>query len=229
MPINIEQKSQELKDFVSQYDTKIFMGDLSTVLQMVPMQNLRQNLRGLVAPQRQLFYLAGLHLTSKEDENLETKYQYTDEEWDYIKSLLIDIETGYEESFYPEEGITLNDVEKEQRLVGLIYHLNYFNQGDLNYEEQIIDRIETYFNPFNNEIKKHFGLGINDFISIYRFLDEMLHQKLNSVFPIAGEPKIDDFSFEQFAEGIMNPEKMREAVPPSYLRMSENTTDPGKK
>ena len=29
MPINIEEKSKELKEFVSVYDTKTFMGDLS--------------------------------------------------------------------------------------------------------------------------------------------------------------------------------------------------------
>jgi hypothetical protein len=229
MTINIEQKSRELKDYISQYDTKIFMGDLSTLLQMVTMPNLPQNLRVLIAPQRQLFYLAGLHLTSKKDENAETKYQYTDEEWVHIENLLIEIETGYEENFYPNEGITLDDVLKEQRLVGLIYHLNYFNQGDLNYEEQIIERIKIYFEPFDDKIKKHFGLSFNEFISIYRFLDEMLHQKLNSVFPIDGEPTMDDISIEQFAEGIMNPEKMHLAVPPSYLRMSENMADPGKK
>jgi hypothetical protein len=205
------------------------MGDLSTLLQMVTMPNLPQNLRVLIAPQRQLFYLAGLHLTSKKDENAETKYQYTDEEWVHIENLLIEIETGYEENFYPNEGITLDDVLKEQRLVGLIYHLNYFNQGDLNYEEQIIERIKIYFEPFDDKIKKHFGLSFNEFISIYRFLDEMLHQKLNSVFPIDGEPTMDDISIEQFAEGIMNPEKMHLAVPPSYLRMSENMADPGKK
>ncbi len=119
MAIDIEQKSQELKSFVSQYDTKTFMGDLSTLLQMVPMQNIPQSLDGLVAPQRQLFYLAGLHLTSKQDEAVETKYQYTEEEWTHMKSLLIEIETGYEESFYPEDEIPIDDVVKEQRIIGI--------------------------------------------------------------------------------------------------------------
>ncbi|GAB5473909.1 MAG: hypothetical protein Mars2KO_20080 [Maribacter sp.] len=229
MAVNIEQKSQELKDFISQYDTKIFMGDLSTLLSMVAMQNLPESIMGLVAPHRQICYLAGLHLTSEKDDNVETKYQYTTEEWNHIKSLLIDIETGYSESYYPEEGIMLSELLIEQRLVGLAHHLNFFNQGDLNYEEQIIERIITYFSPFNNEIKAHFGLNIDELISIYRCLDEMLHQKLNSVFPVAGEPTMDDISIEQFAESIMNPEKRHLGVPPSYLRMSENMADPGKK
>ncbi|TLP79233.1 hypothetical protein [Maribacter sp. ACAM166] len=229
MPIDIEQKSQELKDFVSQYDTKIFMGDLSTLLLMVAMQNPPESLVGLVAPQRQIFYLAGLHLTSNKNQNNKTKFQYTPEEWNHIKSLLIEIEAGYSESYYPSEGIVLDDVLIEQRLVGLVHHLNFFNQGDLNYEEQIIERIITYFSPFDVEIKAHFGLNIVEFITIYRFLDEMLHQKLNSVFPLAGEPTMDDISIEQFAEGIMNPEKRHLAVPPSYIRMSENMADPGKK
>ena len=76
MPINIEEKSKELKEFVSVYDTKTFMGDLSTILLMVPMQNLPQSLVNLVAPQRQIFYLAGLHLTSKKGNTTELKYQY---------------------------------------------------------------------------------------------------------------------------------------------------------
>jgi hypothetical protein len=229
MAINIEQKSQELKNFISQYDTKIFMGDLSSLLQMVAMQNIPEGLMGLVAPQRQLFYLAGLHLTSIKDENIETKHQHTEEEWHYIKSLLIEIETGYKETFYPKDGTKLDDVSKEQLIVGLVYHLNYFNQGELNYEEQIIERIKFYFHPYENEIKNHFGLNQNDFISIYRFLDEMQHEKLNSVFPIAGEPTMDDINIEQFIEGIMDPKKRHLSVPPSYIRMSENMEDPGKK
>ncbi|MDO6600644.1 hypothetical protein Q4536_10895 [Tenacibaculum sp. 1_MG-2023] len=229
MAINIQEKSQELKDFVSQYDTKIFIGDLSTLLQMVAMQNIPENLIGLIAPQRQLFYLAGLHLTSLKDKNKEIKYQYTDEEWNYIKSLLIEIETGYEEAFYPKDGIQLDDISKEQLIIGLVYHLNYFNQGELNYEEQIIERIKFYFKPYENEIKNHFGLNQNEFISIYKFLDEMQHEKLNSVFPIAGEPTWDDVNLEQFIEGIMDPDKRHLSLPPSYLRMSENMADQGKK
>ena len=210
-------------------DTKTFMGDISTMLLMVPMQNLPQSLVGLVAPQRQIFYLAGLHLTSKKDDNIEIKHQYTQEEWDYIKSLLINIEQGYEESFYPRPSHTVDDLWLEQRRIGLLYHLNYFNQGDLNYEEQIIERIQSYFLPFNIEIKNHFGIDVENLISIYSHLDEMLHQKLNSIFAEKDEHTWDDVSIGQFAEGIMNPERMRELAPPSYIRISENVMDPGKK
>jgi hypothetical protein len=229
MAINIEEKSKELKKFVSAYDTKTFMGDLSTMLLMVPMQNLPHSLVGLVAPQRQLFYLAGLHLTSKKDDETELKYQYTPEEWDHIKSLLIEIEQGYEENFYPQPSHTVDDVWLEQRRIGLLYHLNYFNQGDLNFEEQIIARIRSYFLPFDTEIKNHFGIDVENLISIYLYLDEILHQKLNSVFAKEDEHTWDDISIEQFAKGFMNPEKMREIAPPSVIRMSESVMDPGKK
>lgn len=229
MAIDVIKKSRELKALVSEYDTKTFMGDLSTLLRMIPMQALPESLQGLIAPQRQLFYLAGLHLTSEKDENTELKYQYTEKEWERIKSLLIEIEKGYEESFYPNDGEELTDIEIEQRIVGLKYHLNFFNQGELNYEEQIIERILTYFAPFETEIKDHFGLKLGEFIEVYLYLDEMLHQKLNSVFPKPGEKTMDDISLEEFVEGIMNPDKMHLAVPPSYLRMSESMIDQGKK
>ncbi|EIJ39882.1 hypothetical protein LDL79_10905 [Leeuwenhoekiella palythoae] len=229
MPIDIEQKSRELKEYVSVYDTKTFLGDLSTLLLMVPMQHLPESIIGLVAPQRQIFYLAGLHLTSEKKENAGLKYQYTPEEWEQIKALLIEIEQGYEEHFYPTSDTNIDDLWLEQRKVGLLYHLNYFNQGDLNYEEQIIERIKVYFTPFDREIRNHFGLSVEDFISIYLFLDEMLHQKLNTVFAKEDEHTWDDISIEQFAEGIMNPIKMKELAPPSYIRMSESVMDPGKK
>ncbi|MBD0833360.1 hypothetical protein [Aestuariibaculum sediminum] len=229
MSINIEEKSLELKSYVSQYDTKTFLGDLSTLLQMVPMQNIPYSLEGLVAPQRQLFYLAGLHLTSKKDENEEVKYQYTEEEWDHIKILLIEIENGYEEKFYPNDGEVLDDIDAQKRIIALMYHLNYFNQGDLNYEEQIIERVLNYFAPFENEIQAHFGLTLSEFISVYRFLDEMLHQKLNSVLPSPEDKTWDDIGLDKFVEGITNPDKMHLAVPESYIRMSESLMDPGKK
>ena len=73
MPIDIEQKSRELKEYVSVYDTKTFLGDLSTLLLMVPMQHLPESIIGLVAPQRQIFYLAGLHLTSEKKRKCRVK------------------------------------------------------------------------------------------------------------------------------------------------------------
>ncbi|MBK8344470.1 MAG: hypothetical protein IPL12_14865 [Bacteroidetes bacterium] len=100
-----------------------------------------QSLQGLSSPQRQLLYLAGLNITSKQPEKDKLKHQYSDEEFEHMKKLLNEIENGYEHYFYPKPDDVVDEDWKMRRMIAMPTFLSYFNQGLLNYEEQIIERV----------------------------------------------------------------------------------------
>lgn len=182
MNIDLTQKSQELKDFVSQFETSMFLGDISSLMQFIRFDSPTNSLKGLSSPQRQLLYLAGLNVTS-EIPSTGLKAQYSDEDLEHMKGLLNEIENGYTEFFYPKPDDVIDKDWKMRRMIAMPTFLGYFNHGLLNYEEQIIERVREYFSPFNEEIKNHFKLEVEDFINIYNYIDklpnEFLNQKIN--------------------------------------------------
>ncbi|RIJ41835.1 hypothetical protein [Pontibacter oryzae] len=214
MKIDLEEKSKQLKNLVAQFDSKMFLGELSGMKQFISPTNQLESLKGLKSPLRQFYYLASLNLTSS-PENI-TKDRFSDEEWEEIKSLLIEIEEGYIQYFLPDGETEISEEWIKKRKVAMPSFLNYFNQTALNYEEQVIERIKLYFNPLEKEIINQFGLSIDDFISIYnyidsvpnKFLEEKIHKK-------EGQQTWEEFAESMIEQGIM-PDKWQEHMPEHF-------------
>lgn len=99
MNIDLAQKSKELKDFVSQFEATMFLGDISTVMQFTRSDSSMKSLNGLSSPQRQLLYLAALNVTSAVDEATPLKEQYSDGEFERMKNLLMKLKQGISNFF----------------------------------------------------------------------------------------------------------------------------------
>lgn len=228
MNIDLAQKSKELKDFVSQFETTMFLGDISTVMQFIRFESPMKSLNGLSSPQRQLLYLAALNVTSAINDAKPLKAQYSDEEFKHMKKLLNEIETGYEQFFYPKSEDIVDEDWKMKRMVAMPTFLSYFNQGLLNYEEQTIERIEEYFNPFDTEISNHFGLTISEFIDIYNFIDKVpndfLNEKINKK---EGQQTWEEFCDEMQAKGKL-PFEWQEHMPQHFQDRFNWMYDKGK-
>ena len=228
MNIDIAQKSKELKEFVSQFETTMFLGDISTVMQFIRFDSPMKSLNGLSSPQRQLLYLAALNVTSAVDETRPLKAQYSDDEFEHMKKLLNEIETGYEQFFYPKPEVAVDEDWKMRRMVAMPTFLSYFNQGLLNYEEQTIERIEEYFKPFDNEISKHFGLTVAEFIDIYNFIEKVpnnfLNEKINKK---EGQQTWEEFCDEMQSKGKL-PFEWREHMPQHFQDQFSWMYDKGK-
>lgn len=91
--MSLESKSQELKGLVAKYDTQWFLGDMN-FLMTLGKERAKDQLGSLSSPQRQLYYLAGLNVSSGPAVRQDT--HYTPEEWDRIVVLLNEIETEYD-------------------------------------------------------------------------------------------------------------------------------------
>src|SRR5690606_10560642 len=105
--------------------------------------------------------------------------------------------------------------------------LSYFNQGPLNYEEQIIERVLNFFNPFDSEIKEHFNLGIEDFLNIYEFIDAIPNNFLREkLFPENEEKSWEEFCDEMMQEGKM-PWEWEDHLPDQYKNLFGFMRDKG--
>jgi hypothetical protein len=228
MKIDLAQKSKELKDFVSQFETTMFLGDISSLMQFIRFDRPVKSLKGLSSPQRQLLYLAALNVTSAISDTEPLKAQYTDEDFEHMKALLNEIETGYEQFFYPKPDDVVDEDWKMRRMIAMPTFLSYFNQGLLNYEEQIIERVEEYFKPFDNEISSHFGLSVKDFIDIYNYIDQVpnnfLNEKINKK---EGQQSWEDFGEEMQAKNIP-PWEWQSHLPQHFQNLFEWMYDKGK-
>lgn len=228
MKINLEDKSKELKEFISKYDTNIFLGDIRALMDFIPKHPPIASLQNLKSPQRQLYYLAGLHVTSPKKNDDEIVPQYSDDDWNHIVNLLNEIETGYDQLLMPKNPKELDDDELKKRKVAIPTFLSFFNQGALNYQEQIIERIENEFTPFNEMIKEEFGLEVIDFLLFYHVIDEIIHNKLNSVLaPKKGQQSWEDFATEMMNKGIMPPD-WNDHLPEHFKNLFEFMYDKGK-
>ena len=201
----LEAKSLKLKEVVAQFDPQLFLGDMMGMMRTIPSYDFTDkssDLYGLSSPMRQLFYLAGLNMTSSPGQV--TKSNFADEEWADIKRMLGEIEREYFDLFASAaEG---KEASEDLTKIGLVASafFNYFNQGHLNYEEQVLERIESCFKPFANEIEAQFGVTPDDFILFYNELGEIFHAKLNGFMAPGkqGKETWEEFGSRMTKEGI---------------------------
>jgi hypothetical protein len=170
--MSLEKKSQELKDIIATYDAQWLLGDLSSVIH-AGRERAHDQLGNLSSPQRQLYYLAGLNISS--DPLNGDDIRFTHENWGKIVILLNEIEDEYDKLFFPSKPEDVTEEWKRIRQVAMPSFLSYFNQGPLNYEEQVINWVRDLYTPLDNIIEKATGIKTEDFVQFYNNLDHVRH------------------------------------------------------
>jgi hypothetical protein len=167
--MSLEAKSQALKDIVAKYDTQYFLGNLSGLCMHIAKGTARDQLGKLSSPLRQLYFMAGLMMSSNPSKGVEIQYSHV--EWDAMVDLLNDIENEYENLFFPEKPENVDEQWSHIRGVAMPSFLSYFNQGPLNYEEQVINWTRDLYTPMDSLIEQKTGIKTEDFIRFYEKLD----------------------------------------------------------
>lgn len=195
---DIDTNSKHLKALCARHDPDTFIGEIATLITRIDILVIPIHpFQGLDSPLRQLTYLASLNLTSNPD-LIVREGEIKTEEWFEMVKYSIGVKAGYYDLLMPKEGddpVTYHDLYK----VAMPVFMKYYGAGSLNYEEQDIERIESFFTQFDNEIERKFGLTTADFISIYNLLDEELFIRLNYPFTLLRNyPECKAFWDEQF-------------------------------
>ena len=168
---DIDTNSKHLKGLCALHDPDTFIGEIATLITHIDIPGIPIHpFQGLDSPLRQLTYLASLNLTS-DPALIVREGEVKPEEWVEMVKYSIGIKAGYYDLLMPKEGddaVAYHELYK----VAMPVFMNYYGAGSLNYEEQDIERIQSFFTPFDREIEKEFGLTTADFISIYNLIDE---------------------------------------------------------
>lgn len=179
--MNLEKHSKTLKELVSKFDTQWFLGHISGLIMNIVSGLAQSEIGNLSSPQRQLYYLGGLLVTSSE-ENVSVYAIDSDNEtiWDEVVSLLNEIEQEYGKIFLPTENDKIDADWLKMRSVAMPSFLSYFNQGPLNYEEQKLNWIKDLYVDFDDQFFSQFGLKTSDFITFYNTLDYLIQDKFQA-------------------------------------------------
>jgi hypothetical protein len=133
--MSLEKTSQALKDTIATYNADWLLGDLISLIH-AGKERAKDQLGRLSSPLRQLYYLAGLNISSDPAGGYDIMFRH--EKWNKIVGLLLAIEKEYDKLFFPAKPEDVTDEWIRIRKVAIPSFLAYFNQGPLNYEEQVI-------------------------------------------------------------------------------------------
>lgn len=223
--MSLESKSQELKDLVATYDTQWFLGDLSNLMKAIAAGRAQDQLGQLSSPLRQLYFLGGLLISS--DDSNGKDIQYTSEKWEKIVKLLNEIELEYDKLFFPKPDEEIDEEWKKIRQVAMPSFLSYFNQGPLNYEEQIINWVRDIYTQLDDIIDAEVGLKTEDFIQFYENIDALVQKKFQGFGSPKGEFKKEWLEYTNIKMGVIEEapdfiKEMGERDRPLYTFMADH-------
>lgn len=208
--MSLEDKISALKNKIAVYEVNEILKLIAGGLLQISMRNESPLLTGLYSPQRQLFYLASLRLSCKQEGD---KFQPTQEEWEEIKQLLTDIEMSYFYSIgFPKNGEVSKD-EIEKIKIALPTFMNYYFNGSLSYQEQQIEQIERIYKPFSKYIENELKVSLNDLIEFYYILNDQLNYNLNQAIHFFNPEKWQEFTEDCIKKGFNDPKDWIELAP----------------
>ncbi|SNR30823.1 hypothetical protein [Hymenobacter mucosus] len=178
MKFNITQDSTRLKELVSRFNSKTFIAEIIELITHIQAPRIPFHpFQGLDSPFRQLSFLAALNLSS--DPSLEeAPRKISDDEWKEIVVQSIKVRAGYYDELLPKEDDDNEQFYSFYKTSMPVFN-DYFDTGNLNFEEQEIERIQALFSPFEDTINEALGLTPKEFIEIYHEIDLQLFNNAN--------------------------------------------------
>lgn len=222
----LETKISKLKSLVSEFETLDFLQHVSLTIMRIGERETSPLFKNLRSPHRQLFYLASLHLESKQTNN---KVVPSEKEWDKMTELLRDIEYYYIDHIWRIDNFdSLSEEEKDKITIALPTFMNYFFNGSLSFLEQIIERIKNTFKSFDNNIKQEYNLSIEDFLDCFEFIEKEVNTKLNSPPEFVNDKKWQAFTSEMISKEITEPKDWIKEAPSEIMDAMDFMKNPGR-
>lgn len=199
MKIDITKTTEELKNYIGQFDTISFVTQYYYALNT----HLRRGYKTLnvKSPHRQIMYLLSLFMDTKPDGK--KVFDRITGDAKKIESLLEEIETGYRENYLDSVknfDIGLNASKK--LLVANQTFVNYFVNGELNYTEQEIDRIEKMFMHHQEFIQTETGLQLDDYLLFFEVTDFIDFHKMEQFIEDTTNDEIEQIFAETINKNI---------------------------
>ena len=199
----LEKEIDKLKNYLSNFDTMPVLGLIANDLRIH--FNIKPNFSEikLASPHKELLYVAGLLLSTEQKKNK----MFSENNYRKVKRDVSKITSMYSLLFLPtkeemEKGLT--EEWRKARDVSMPVFLHYFNTTPLYYKEQVIERIQDWFFPLNDEFRKHHSFDIKTLIDFYEFITTYTQSYFDLLITLR-----DNASKER--DNFMNSEEFRKA------------------
>ena len=129
--------------------------------------------------------------------------------WQEIKRILNRLFLAYYQLYLPEEAGEERESKEwiKSRQVSMLAFFHYFNTDLLASSEQLVKRIKVYLSPFDKQIQKLLGIGVNEGLVILKWVADSLQESADALIR---------------ASNAMNASLMKEAEqqadPQSYMK-----------
>lgn len=174
--MDMEAKIDKLENILKKYDSLEVVQYLAFWLTRINERHSHPFFKNLLSPYKQLHYVASLALkiNSKGDKII------SDNDWYTISKILQSIEEDYNKVI-PEDFLFTNQEIINKKAVSQSAFINYFFQGTLSFQEQLIERIEKTFTKYDSTIKKEINFSVKELISFVELLSDEVNAKLNLI------------------------------------------------
>ena len=174
-----EEIIRDLKAELAPVDEESFATHLSRLVMEMDSRAENPLFEHFQSPLKLITYLIDLYYSIPDRSGTE---QVTDERWQRIAILLDEVEMNYFISVgLPNSGDLFHDERDCKIEVALPTFISYFCNANLNYEEQILERLYRNCQPFDGWIKTHFGFTVQDAATLLRHIRDLTNDHYNTL------------------------------------------------
>ena len=163
----------DIKNLLRPIKERSIMLHILSALASIAYRDESDLLEGVASPMRQLPYLIDLYYAT---ENKTNREDITDDIWKSLTILLNEVEMSYffTISGYDDQG---HEALKEKS-VSLATFIQSYSNPRYAYDEQVLERIQRHFAPFEGIILKEFGFTPDEIVEFLIHVEHLYNQKL---------------------------------------------------
>ncbi len=205
--MSIDEATKELIGLIQQSRTKDVLHYAATeLLKLFDTGVIGSPLR---SPYKQMFHLLGLMLCTPEN----SPSELGGERWARMVWLLNEITENYARKYFRKDGEEITDEWKRTRQVAMPAFLHYFNTLPLVYREQLIERIEAWYVPFDKVFGSGTGIAVSKCLQMTIWIEHHVQASWERVWDLseAAADEQDRFLKEVEGESLTLEETRRKA------------------
>jgi hypothetical protein len=160
-------QTERLRAFLSEFSTETVVVQSNALL--LSWFGPRSEPFPLVSPMRQIFFMLGLLVTTKEPSSPK---EFGREQFEKIVPILNAVFQSYALMYWPvsQQLSKMPDDWRRKREVAMPTFLHYFNTSLTASPNQIRDRIHTYLTPFDNDLENLTGISASQALEIANWI-----------------------------------------------------------
>ena len=169
-----EEIINELSSLIKDFQKDSFLPYLTQMTTHIDQRETSEVFKNLMSPMKQFVYLTDLFFSVETGGN---RVGFSKDEWEKITILLNEIEMTYfgDIGFFDENIKDSPNLDKVS--VSLTSFLNYFNNAQLSYDEQTLERLKRNCGNFDKEVKKHLGFSVSESILFCSHIKNLINKK----------------------------------------------------